>query len=74
MPKRKRKNAIHKTPVDTVRYHATIAKYRRLRKDRLKTQDPEDVPIDNEKAQAELLELLEETKPLRLRANSLLRL
>lgn len=54
------------------RYHATIAKYQRLRQERLITQKPEDVPIDNAKAQEELLELMEEMKPARLRANSLL--
>lgn len=72
MPKGKQKNRVTKEPVNRATYEATIAKYRKLREERLGQQEPEDMSIDNAKAQAELLELMEEMKPARLRANSLL--
>lgn len=72
MPKRKNSNQVTKEPVNMATYEATIAKYRKLREERLRMQEPEDVTIDNAKAQEELLRLLDETKPARLRANSLL--
>lgn len=72
MPRRKHRSRVTKEPVNRVTYEATIAKYRKLHEERLGQQEPEDVSIDNAKAQAELLELMEEMKPARLRANSLL--
>ena len=53
-------------------YQEIIAKYRKLKAESDARRDVNDVPIDNAKAQEELLHLMEETKHYRDRANSLM--
>jgi hypothetical protein len=73
LPKRKRKNQPdHSERMGPAVYQATIEKYRRIKELNDTHRNVNDVPIDNRKAQEELLSLMAETKPYRERANSLM--
>lgn len=75
MPKRKQSSLSsqdHSVRLSPAAYQATIAKYRKLKAESDARADVNDIPIDNAKAQEELLHLMEETKPYRDRANSLM--
>lgn len=73
MPKRKTKNKqLHAERLSPATYKATIEKYRKLKAEGDARADANDIPIDNRKAQEGLLVLMEETKPYREHANSLM--